>query len=89
MVLVVIVVSRSTLILADLLVLAITWKATFKTSRENVRALGQRMSLSAILFRDGEFMAIALFVNLSIPSVTCEWPAGVIYVVYAELCVCC
>ncbi|KAI0722599.1 hypothetical protein C8Q76DRAFT_782821 [Earliella scabrosa] len=59
------VVSRSTLIIADLLVLAVTWKATFKTSRENVRALGQRMSLSAILFRDG----VIYFVTLAIMNV--------------------
>ncbi|KAI0722602.1 hypothetical protein C8Q76DRAFT_691336 [Earliella scabrosa] len=47
------IVSRSTLVSADLLVLAITWKATFKASRDDIRAFGQRTSLSAILFRDG------------------------------------
>ncbi|KAI0722617.1 hypothetical protein C8Q76DRAFT_367041 [Earliella scabrosa] len=37
-------VSRATLIIADLLVLAITWNATFEASQHDVRALGQPSS---------------------------------------------
>ena len=60
---VVTVMSRGALILADLLVLAITWKATFKASRYNIRDLGQRTSLSTILFRDGEFTCYNLTIR--------------------------
>ncbi|KAI0722607.1 hypothetical protein C8Q76DRAFT_366594 [Earliella scabrosa] len=45
--------------------LAITWKTTFKDSRENMRVLGQRTSLSAILFRDG----VIYFVTLAIMNI--------------------
>ncbi len=47
------IVSRTCLITSDLLVLAITWMATYKNSRE-MKLLGQSTSLSSILFRDGE-----------------------------------
>ena len=50
------IVSRTCIITSDLLVLAITWMATFKNSRE-MKLLGQRTSLSNILFRDGEKQA--------------------------------
>ncbi|KAI0722672.1 hypothetical protein C8Q76DRAFT_782863 [Earliella scabrosa] len=40
------------LITSDVLVLCLTWNATYKTSRA-IKALGQRVSLSDILFRDG------------------------------------
>ena len=77
MVFTVTIVSRTTLIIADLLVLAITWKTTFKDSRENIRVLGQRTSLSAILFRDGASM---YYYNLSV-ELNLFHSAGVIYFV--------
>ncbi|KAI0758218.1 hypothetical protein C8Q74DRAFT_1221898 [Fomes fomentarius] len=46
------IISKVCLITSDLLVLCITWKVTYKTSREN-KALGQGTSLSSILFRNG------------------------------------
>ncbi|KAI0767660.1 hypothetical protein C8Q74DRAFT_1203629 [Fomes fomentarius] len=49
---VVAIISRVCLIASDLLVMCITWKATYKTSRE-MRVLGQGTSLSSILFRNG------------------------------------
>ncbi|KAI0758211.1 hypothetical protein C8Q74DRAFT_1441781 [Fomes fomentarius] len=46
------------LITSDLLVMCITWKATYKTSRE-IKVLGQGTSLSGILFRNGRLLLIA------------------------------
>ncbi|KAI0722683.1 hypothetical protein C8Q76DRAFT_793694 [Earliella scabrosa] len=43
------------LIAADIVVVAITWNTTYRNSRE-IENLGQRTSLSAVLFREGEFM---------------------------------
>ncbi|KAI0722600.1 hypothetical protein C8Q76DRAFT_782822, partial [Earliella scabrosa] len=54
--------SRTCLIAADIVVLAITWNATFKMSRES-RAVGQRASLSAIMFRDGVIYFLILLVT--------------------------
>ncbi|KAI0774609.1 hypothetical protein C8Q74DRAFT_1201129, partial [Fomes fomentarius] len=42
------------LIISDLLVMCITWKATYKTSRD-IKVLGQGTSLSSILFRNGGY----------------------------------
>ncbi|KAI0774589.1 hypothetical protein C8Q74DRAFT_1199632 [Fomes fomentarius] len=47
------IISRVCLVTSDLLVIFITWKATYKTSRE-IKVLGQGSSLSSILFRNGE-----------------------------------
>ncbi|KAI0722681.1 hypothetical protein C8Q76DRAFT_719744 [Earliella scabrosa] len=58
------IVSRTGLILSDLLVLAVTWNATYRHSRE-MKALGQRASLSDILFRNG----VKYFVMLMITNV--------------------
>ena len=85
-VLAVTIVSRITLVSADLLVLAITWKATFKASRDDIRAFGQRTSLSAILFRDGALILMLppICSSSSVFPVTCGWPTGVTYFVCAE-----
>ncbi|KAI0722609.1 hypothetical protein C8Q76DRAFT_782827 [Earliella scabrosa] len=57
------IVARSTAMAADLLVLAITWKATFKASREGIRALGgQRTSLSTVLFKNGVIYFMTLLI---------------------------
>ncbi|KAM5534811.1 hypothetical protein V8D89_011527 [Ganoderma adspersum] len=58
------VVSRTCIITSDLLVLAITWMATFKNSRE-MKLLGQSTSLSSILFRDGDVLLIMNVLHLS------------------------
>ncbi|KAI0793678.1 hypothetical protein C8Q74DRAFT_1215220 [Fomes fomentarius] len=46
------IISRVCLITSDLLVVCVTWKATYKTSRE-IKVLGQQSSLSSILFKNG------------------------------------
>ncbi|KAI0774576.1 hypothetical protein C8Q74DRAFT_1218311 [Fomes fomentarius] len=48
------IISRVCLITSDLLVMCITWKATYKMSRD-IKVLGQGSSLSNILFRNGIF----------------------------------
>ncbi|KAI0722630.1 hypothetical protein C8Q76DRAFT_719554 [Earliella scabrosa] len=59
-----VVISRVSLITAELLVLIITWRATLKTSRD-IRALGQGMLLSATMFRDGVmYFVVLLFINV-------------------------
>ncbi|KAI0722514.1 hypothetical protein C8Q76DRAFT_793560 [Earliella scabrosa] len=57
----VLIVSRTCLITSDILVLGITWNATYRASRE-IKALGQRTSLSDILFRDGVVYFVALLI---------------------------
>ena len=56
MVLEVTIIARGGLMMADILVLAITWRATRATLKagRDIRALGQATSLSAILFQYGE-----------------------------------
>ncbi|KAI0774510.1 hypothetical protein C8Q74DRAFT_840811 [Fomes fomentarius] len=52
------------LISSDLLVMCITWKATYKTSRE-IKVLGQGTSLSSILFRNGTlYFGILAMLNI-------------------------
>ncbi len=46
------IISRGCIITSDLLLLGITWSATYKTSRE-IKALNHVTSLSSVLFRDG------------------------------------
>ncbi|KAI0758144.1 hypothetical protein C8Q74DRAFT_1221844 [Fomes fomentarius] len=56
--------SRVCIIGADLMVLGITWAATYKASRE-IHALGQRTSLSGILLRDGlKLFSILVIMNV-------------------------
>ena len=43
-------------VLSDLLVLVITWRATYK-NRRNIEELGRTLSLSQVIFRDGESSA--------------------------------
>ncbi|KAI0722633.1 hypothetical protein C8Q76DRAFT_719563 [Earliella scabrosa] len=58
MVLEVTIIARGGLMMADILVLAITWRATRATLKagRDIRALGQATSLSAILFQYGEML---------------------------------
>ncbi len=46
--------ARLAVIAADILVLALTWRLTFRHWREGVRA-GMRTPLSTMLLRDGQF----------------------------------
>ena len=47
--------TRVPLVAADLIVVAITWSATYKASRE-ARVFGGQPSITKILFRDGGLM---------------------------------
>ncbi|RPD66871.1 hypothetical protein L226DRAFT_542117 [Lentinus tigrinus ALCF2SS1-7] len=49
------IISRISLITSDLLLMGVTWLATYKTSRQ-IKALNQVTSLSSVLFRDGVLM---------------------------------
>ncbi|KAI0774565.1 hypothetical protein C8Q74DRAFT_845384 [Fomes fomentarius] len=51
------IISRLCLVAADLMVMGITWKATYRTSRD---IIGRRSSLSSILLRDGAIYFITL-----------------------------
>ncbi|KAI0807997.1 hypothetical protein C8Q74DRAFT_1230487 [Fomes fomentarius] len=53
------IICRVCLLASDLLVMAITWNATYRTRRV-ARALGHNTSLSGILFRDGAIYFIIL-----------------------------
>ncbi|KAI0758231.1 hypothetical protein C8Q74DRAFT_1210254, partial [Fomes fomentarius] len=57
------IISRVCLVTSDLLVMCITWKATYKTSRE-IKVLGQGTSLSSILLRNGEYWPILATLNI-------------------------
>ncbi|KAI0774496.1 hypothetical protein C8Q74DRAFT_1270480 [Fomes fomentarius] len=59
------IVSRVCLIASDLLVMCITWNATYKTSRDSIKVLGQGNSLSSILFRNGT-LYFSILVTLNI-----------------------
>ncbi|KAI0713665.1 hypothetical protein C8Q76DRAFT_784602 [Earliella scabrosa] len=71
------IVAPSTIVVSDILVLWITWKGTYKMSRE-LRALGHNVSLSDVLFRDGIlcFVVIvtvnSLHLALSLLSITTD-----------------
>ncbi|KAI0722375.1 hypothetical protein C8T65DRAFT_704876 [Cerioporus squamosus] len=58
------IISRVCLITSDLVLMGITWFATYKTSRE-IKALNQVASLSSVLFRDGPVLAIMNVLHLS------------------------
>ncbi|KAI0758205.1 hypothetical protein C8Q74DRAFT_1303755 [Fomes fomentarius] len=49
------IIARVCLIASDLLVMGITWNATFRTSKA-AQAIGQKLSLSTVLFRDGWYI---------------------------------
>lgn len=51
-------VTRSLLITADVIVLAVTWIGTYRQTREAIRA-GVHASISAILLRDGKQYPVA------------------------------
>ncbi|TFK94268.1 hypothetical protein K466DRAFT_476918, partial [Polyporus arcularius HHB13444] len=55
------IISRGCLITSDLLLMGITWFATYKTSRE-IKALNQVTSMSSVMFRDGVVYFIVLAV---------------------------
>ncbi|KAI0758076.1 hypothetical protein C8Q74DRAFT_1390362 [Fomes fomentarius] len=59
---VVLMLSRVGLIASDLLVMAITWATTYASSKE-MRELGQKISLSRILLRDGARHSTLMVMN--------------------------
>ncbi|KAI0722669.1 hypothetical protein C8Q76DRAFT_719703 [Earliella scabrosa] len=64
-----IIVSRTSLITSDFLVLAITWVAIYKT-RGEIKALGQSTSLADIMFRDGAVLLLMNVIHLSFSMVS-------------------
>ena len=57
------IVARLSVIVADAIVVAVTWKKTFHSARM-ASQLGMGSNLSATLFRDGEFLEILTENNL-------------------------
>ena len=56
--------TRVPLVASDLIVVAVTWAATYKASRE-ASVLGKQPSITKILFRDGASVSIASYDALS------------------------
>ncbi len=63
--------SRIAVIVADIIVLGLTWNKTFKSSIRCLRS-GMKISWSSILLRDGSCFLLSIKSNLDDRTVSCN-----------------